>query len=60
MKVKFNFDNNLPLNITLNLYDITIVIRSVFDESGKFYPQVYLHECFYELQMLEYHRINIS
>ena len=29
-------------------------------QRGKFYPQVYLDECLYELQMLEYDRIDIS
>ena len=28
-------------------------------QRGKFYPQVYLDECLYELQMLEYDRIDI-
>ena len=42
MKIKFNSDDNLPLNKTLKLHNMTIVIRSVFEERGKFYPQVYL------------------
>ena len=49
MKIKFNFDDNLQLNKTLKLHTITIVIRSVFDEHGKFYSQIYLDECLYEL-----------
>ena len=49
MKIKFNSDGNLPLNKTLKLYNITIIIRSVFEEDGKFYPQIYLEECLYEL-----------
>ena len=49
MKIKFNSDDNLPLNKTLKLHNMTIVIRSVFEEHGKFYPQVYLHECLYKL-----------
>ena len=49
MKIKFNSDDNLPLNKTLKLHNMTIVIRSVFEEHGKFYPQVYLDECLYEL-----------
>ena len=36
MKIKFNSDDNLPLNKTLKLYNMTIVIRSVFEEHGKF------------------------
>ena len=40
---------------------MTIVIRSVFEKQSKFYPQVYLDECLYELvEMLEYNRIDVS
>ena len=49
MKIKFNSDDNLPLNKTLKLYNISTVIRFVFEEHGKLYPQVYLDECLYEL-----------
>ena len=49
MKIKFNSDDNLPLNKTLKLQIMTIVIRPVFEKHGKFYPQVYLDECLYEL-----------
>ena len=49
MKIKFNSDDNLPLSKTLKLHNMTIVIRSVFEEHSKVYPQVYLDECLYEL-----------
>ena len=49
MKIKFNSDDNLTLNETLKLHNVTIVIISVFEEDGKFYPQIYLDECLYEL-----------
>ena len=49
MKIKFDTDDNLPLNKILKLHNMTIIIRSVFEEDGKFYPQVYLDECLYEL-----------
>ena len=49
MKIKFNSDDSLPLNKTLKLHNMTIIIRSVFEEDGKFYPQIYLDECLYEL-----------
>ena len=60
MKVKFNSDDNLPSNKILKLRNITVIVRSVFEEDGKYYPQVFLDECLYELQMLEYDRIDIS
>ena len=49
MKIKFNSADNLPLNKTLKLCNMTLVIRFVFEEHGKLYPQVYSDECFYEL-----------
>ena len=49
MKTKFNLDDSLPLSKTLNLYNMTIIMRSVFEEDGKYYPQVFLDECLYEL-----------
>ena len=49
MKIKLNSDDNLPLNKKLKLHNTTIVIRSVLEEHSKFYPQVFLDECLYEL-----------
>ena len=42
MKIKFNSDDNLPLNKILKLHNLTIVVRSVFQKDGKYYPQVFL------------------
>ena len=41
MKIKFNSDDSLPLNKTLKLHNMTIMVRSVFEEDGKYYPQVF-------------------
>ena len=49
MKIKFNTYDNLPLNKTLKFHNMTIIIRFVFGEDGKYYPQVFLDECLYEL-----------
>ena len=49
MKIKFDSDDSLPLNKTLKLHNMTIIVRSVFEEDGKYYPQVFLNECLYEL-----------
>ena len=35
-------------------------VRFVFEEDGKYYQKVILGECLYELQMLEFDRIDIS
>ena len=49
MKIKFNSDDNLPLNKMLKLHNLTIIARSVFEENGKYYPQIFLDECLYEV-----------
>ena len=50
MKIKFNSDDNLPLNKQLKFHNMTITIRSVF-EDGKLYPQVFLDDTLYELNV---------
>ena len=42
MKIKFNTDDNLPLNKPLKLHLLTIIVRCIFEEDGKFYLQLYL------------------
>ena len=41
MKIKFDTDDNFPLTEPLKLHMLTIIIRSVFEEDGKFYPNIY-------------------
>ena len=62
MQIKFNSDDDLPLNKPLKFHLMTITIRSVFEEDGKLYPQVFLDDTLYELsiqKMLEFDRIGI-
>ena len=49
MKIKFNSDDNLPLNKPLKFYQMTITIRCVFSEDNKLYPQVFLDEALFSL-----------
>ena len=51
MKIKYNSDDDLPLKKTLKFRSVTITIRSVFKEDGKLYPQVFLDETLYELNV---------
>ena len=61
MKIKFNSDNNLPLNKPLKFYNITLTIRYTFSEDNKLYPQVFLYDALYSLyKILKYGRIDIS
>ena len=49
MKTKFSSDDNLPLNKQLKFHNLTIIIRSDFEEDGKYYSQIFLDECLHEL-----------
>ena len=49
MKIKFNSDDYLLLNNPLEFHNMTITIRSAFEEDGKLYPQVFLDDNLYEL-----------
>ena len=41
MIIKLSSDDNLPLNKTLKLHMLTIIVRSVFKEDGQYYPQFF-------------------
>ena len=49
MKIKFNTDDNIPLNKIIYFPTITIIIRSVTQKDSKYYPQLFLEECLYEV-----------
>ena len=51
MKIKFNSDDDLPLNKPLKFRLVTITIRSVFKEDGKLYLQVFLVDALYKLNV---------
>ena len=49
MKIKFNSDDKLPLNKTIDIPSMIIVVRAVFHENNKYYQQVFLDECLNKL-----------
>ena len=49
--MKINSDNNLPLEKPLKLHMMTIIIRSVFEEDGKPYLQLFLDDSSYEFSI---------
>ena len=49
MKIKFNLDDKLPLNETIAIPSMIIVVRSIFHKNNKYYLQVFLDECLYKL-----------
>ena len=39
-KIEFDLVDNLPLNKTIEIPMVTLVIRAFFPENNKYYPQV--------------------
>ena len=52
MKIKFNSNDELPLNKTIEINSMTIVVRAVFRENNRYYPQVFLDEYLYKLKII--------
>ena len=44
IKIKFDSDDNLPLNEVLKFHAVIIITRSVFERDGKYYPQIFLDD----------------
>ena len=41
MKIKFSSDDNLPLNKILKPHNLTVIVRSAFEENNKYYQQTF-------------------
>ena len=41
MKIKFQLDDDLPLDKTFNILDMIITVVSVLEKNGKYYPQIF-------------------
>ena len=48
--IRFDSDDTLPLNETIQIKSLIVIIRSVFESDGGYYPQVFLDDCLYEVQ----------
>ena len=50
MKIKFNSDDNFPLDKILKFRILAIIIRNIFEEDSKYYyPHIFLDDCLYEV-----------
>ena len=49
LKIKFKSDDDLPLNKPIKFHLMTIIIRCVLSEDGKFYPELFLDDTLHEL-----------
>ena len=47
IKIKFNSNNYLPLDKIKKFCILTIIIRTIFEQDGKYFPGIYL-DCLYE------------
>ena len=50
-EIKFDSDDNLSLKKPLKVDMIGIMMRSVFEEDGRLYLQVFLDHTFYKLSI---------
>ena len=49
MKIKFNSNDDIPLNKQFYFPTVTVIIRNISEKDGKYYPQSFLDECLYEV-----------
>ena len=54
-RIKFESNDNLPIDNVVNMHQVTIIIRSIFVQNGKFYPQLSLDDDF-----MNYKNVTIS
>ena len=45
MKIRFESDDDLPLGKTINVVDIIVVVASVLEKNGKYYPHFFTWMC---------------
>ena len=51
MKIRLDsYDDDLPLGKVLIFSVLNIVVKSVFQNENKYYPQIHIHECEYECE----------
>ena len=46
--IRFDSDDILPLNKTVKIKSLAMVIRSVIESDGRYYPQFFLEDCLYD------------
>ena len=48
IKIKIESDNILPVDKKVNICIATIIIRAIFAQDGKYYPQLFLDDGLYK------------
>ena len=59
IKIKLDSDDKLPLNKTIQIPVMVIVVKYIFYENNKYYP-VFLDKCLWNIKRLYYDRIDVS
>ena len=49
MKIRFNLDDELPLNKAIEIHSMITVVRAVFHDNNEYCPQVFLVVYLYKL-----------
>ena len=49
MRIKFESNDNLRTDNIVNIHLVRIIIRNVFAQNGRFYPQLFLDDAFSKL-----------
>ena len=51
-KIRFEWDDYLPLGKILSIPNVIIVTRSVFQEDSKYYPRVFMKELMFQKEQI--------
>ena len=51
IEIKFYLDDELPLNKTIEIPVMIIVVTAIF-YGNKYYPHIFLNECLYEIYII--------
>ena len=46
LKIKFETNDDLPLDVVINIPVCVIVVSNIFLEDNEYHPQISLHDCF--------------
>ena len=49
MKIEFDSNDKLLLNKMIQIPVMAIVVRGIFYQNNKYYPQVFLDKCMYKI-----------
>ena len=52
IKIRFDSDDKIHLNKTIEIPVMVIVFRAIFYENNKYYPKIFLDECLHGLQTI--------